>query len=1219
MVLSLAMASCAAPLSIFDPAADPAQLRAEAHLLRAKPATRAAGQRQLAWLCLLHAQDCGDLVQNGAAGMEPALPGHERVLAALLQALALQPDADIGRRAQAWWTTLDAAQLEQTAQADALATAAAEALAHLAVRDRRAVLATVAPHAQSAILTLQQGAPMQRWRRTAALGPLLATSGVRLADSAEPAAPTLRVQVDTQPLSRRLFTGLAALPAAPTADDRLAAQRIDLPLERTQQTLPAGLRGGRYLVPARDPGIYALRATFSSPTAARWFLVVQAPRPLRVWVGGRAWPHPHQPAAREVTGWIDAVAGQNQLDLALAVAGNGQALQLGLLAPQGAAQPQPQPPWPQAAQLAVAALLDADGPAGASLASLWPHAPLPAMVALDTAASLDSQKTAAAGVLDHVLDALGEHVDAQVDRAGKVRDAGNPALALQMLGTLGLPPMSPVTQGESRTLRPSPAAQRADIAFERATTMLALGLPDEAARLARAAVLAQTGDCAVFERALTLGLDSLNRALLRQLLLDAPSCPHEALLLAQAQALIGAQGAAQASWRAALQEPALALEATRRLQALQDADPTSEPLPPFPWARDRAASRWREAQRAEVRRDARAAQRALADLLTGTGIALEVRQQALQAGAAPPWQPFVRSGEALAAMPDDAELVQGAGSVYLLDQEIVVLLPGGGALRRVHQIVRILNDAAAEALGEVRVAEGADLEFARTLLPDGTIVLPAETADKETISLRAVSAGCAVEYAQTVYVAPEDPATGATRLGSFLLQATDGPVALAEVIVLVPKSVQADLTPSPLLAAPAVSSQGEFTVHTYRRSGLPRFRPEPRAVRAELAMPSLRITAQATLAGVIEPWNETLASFLELHDAELERWLAVGRALPQTTERWHKLAARLAKVVQNSHDGGQPGRPDSALANQKGDRASVLYTLARKLGEDACLVRVLPLGRGPASEPPDPAEYGLEVVRLRLGSRELWYDPALEGGLLDHLRAGLRGRQGLLVGCAQPPADPRVTLPLLGQDADKRRISVELEWFEDGSVTGHVHDVLSGSFATLVRSYLRDATDASRAELLQQVTGTSFGSLTVTYEGADGADDAPLTLRYAVSGAADATRKSALDLALYPDQLGQTYAGLPQRRTRLLFSHAIDTIARWTIHSAGKPCAAAPADVKVDDAVVQFVRTARLAGATVALEKVIRAAPIVVEPEDYRGIAAHLRALDAADSVRIER
>ena len=414
----------------------------------------------------------------------------------------------------------------------------------------------------------------------------------------------------------------------------------------------------------------------------------------------------------------------------------------------------------------------------------------------------------------------------------------------------------------------------------------------------------------------------------------------------------------------------------------------------------------------------------------------------------------------------------------------------------------------------------------------------------------------------------------------------------------------------------------DATERTFLRAlaALPRFRVESRAVHAEAAMPSLRVSAQATLASMTEPWNETLASFLGLHDEELERWLAVGRALPAGVVRWQKLAARLAKVVQNTHEGGQPGRPDSALANQKGDRAAILYTLARRLGEDVCLVRVLPLGRMPAGEPPDPEEWGLEVLRLRLAGREVWYDPALEGGLLDHLRAGLRGRQGLLVGCTQAPADVHVTLPTLGQGADQRRIEVDLEWLADGRVSAHVRDRLSGSLASLVRSYLRDASETTRTELLGQLTGASFGSLTVSFEGADGAsDEGPLTVRYAVSGPADPMRVHTLDLGLYADQLGQSYAGLAERRTRLLFSHAVDTELRWTIRSPGKAPSRIPADIHLEHAVVQYSRSAQLSGETVVLTKSVHAAPVIVETRDYATLAAELRSLDAADLVRLER
>ena len=64
---------------------------------------------------------------------------------------------------------------------------------------------------------------------------------------------------------------------------------------------------------------------------------------LRVWVDGQPWPDAQQPPAKQVTGWIAAAPGPHRIDLALAVSGNGQALQLGLVSADEEALPPPAP------------------------------------------------------------------------------------------------------------------------------------------------------------------------------------------------------------------------------------------------------------------------------------------------------------------------------------------------------------------------------------------------------------------------------------------------------------------------------------------------------------------------------------------------------------------------------------------------------------------------------------------------------------------------------------------------------------------------------------------------------------------------------------------------------------------------------------------------------------------------------------------------------------
>lgn len=1215
-LLGLLTACSGAPRAVWTPDLDVAEARRQAREMLQDPQQRAEGHQRLGWLCLLHGDGCADLPEHGRQ-VDPT-----RIEGALLRALALQGQADVTPRAQAWLAVLELGLAHPDGQGDALMTLGAEALSRLAVRDRQAVVQALT---SAAWQSLAVGGPEQRWRRTLALGPLLHATGQK--PTAGPRLRTpLHVVARVEPVSRRLHTGLQALgQQVPDALDlaldasrtgepsRAIREVVALPLQ--DPWLPEVLQTGRYLLPARDPGVYLLRADLAGEGPQ--VLLVRAPRGLKLWLDGQLLADSAQGRGRErlLRVAVDLPRGPHRLDLAVALAGNAETLDLDVL-PGQANLSEVLADWPEALRDVALALLEPEGPARIRLARQFGKGPAAALVSVDSAASLDSQHTATSTVLDRLLEAMPWHLDAQVDRVGKVREAGNPALAWQMLRQVADKPV-PSVRLEGQPVQA--AAGRADVALEKANVLLALGLNDEAALAALTATRLQPHDCEVLERALTLGMDAMERPLLRQVLAKAPQCPGHALPIALAQATVGdAEGARQTLTRA-LQQPAQAREAHGRLVAMADGQGATPPAAP-PWLDDPTTRTWRAAQHADLQHDHEKARAALGRLLTEPGHPLEARQRALQAGAAVPWQAFERAGEVLARKPDDPQLVQGASTAWLLDQEIVLLLPGGGALRRVHQIVRVLKDEAAETVGEVRVAEGADLEFARTLLPDGTVVLPAETADKETISLRAVEAGTAVEFAQLAYVPPDDPATGATRLPPFVLQASDGPTRLTEYVVLVPKGVQARFETSPVAPPVSVQQVPGFEVRVWRRQDVPRFRNEPRAVRPDLAVASVRTTAQADLGAVLGPWNETLAAWLDVRDDDLERWIDVARKLPEAT-RWQAMALRISQAITQLHEGGAPGRPDTAIQNGKGDRAALLYTLARRLGEDACLVRVLPLARLPGRDPPDPDDWGLQLVRIHRGSHDFWYDPGLEGGLTDHVRSGLRGRAGLLAGCAKTPEDPHVTVPRLGDGLDRRRISIDLQWKADGRVTATVRDVLQGSLAGLVRSWLIGSTEANRTEILQQLTGTGFAGFTLTWQDVVGVGDAPgapLTLVYQAVGAADPTRTHALELPVYADQLGQAYAGLADRRTRLLFSHSLDVTLDLDVHS-DLPLGPLPPPVDRGHALVEYHRSFTAQGTTAHLHKTLVARPAVVEPQDYPALARDLREIDAAESVRLER
>ena len=1198
--LLLLLAACSASLTALDPGVD-ATRRSEQLAARA-PDT--AGYVETAWLCLLHGQAC-DRLAPLPTGWQPE-PGAE-LAAELARALAAEGQTPVAPRLEAWLALAGTAAHELPTQgnrADRLLTVAVEALARLALRDHALVTGQLRLRAEEVQQWLTVGTAAERWRRQHALAQWQIGRGL---------AVPLQLALEPQPLSRRLFTGLELLPSP-------------LPATRTLRPLPPPLADDEaYLLPIRDVGVYRVRAQFAVGPQQPLLLRVVSPQPVRVWCDGRPLGRvaPGDADTRAET-WLDLPPGAHSLDLAVPVGRNGQPLVLALVAgPQAALAPPP--PWHATLDDVLQVLREPDSEAVARLSQRFPQAVLPTAAALARADLRDSETLPPAGAVDALLAHWQGHADAQLARVVHTRESGQPQLAWHSLQELQ-PPLALVDAPEPSVGPPL----RSDIELEWAMTYQALGLPDLAAAAAETAVQAAPGDCRALARALVVGQDTLNRPLIRRLL-DLPlRCPHDRLARAFAESMVGRLDDALQSLLVAQAEPVHAREASGL--ARLTAQTLHQPLPPRPvWGEDAQADFWQALQQAELAHDAAAVQTSLHSLLTAPNLPLEARQKAIQAGARPIWQPFLRDGEELAQLEVTDAFANGSATVWLLDQEIVQLLPEGGAIRRVHQVVRVREDAAADAVGEIRVGQGADLELARTILADGTLVLPAETDDKETISLRAVSAGTTVEFAQVAYEPPDDPATGATRLPLFHMQSSEAPVVLSEYIVLVPQGLDAQLDASVAAGPATVKPLGAFTAYVFGRTALPRVRNEPRAARPERVLPTVRAMARPSLAALLEPWNEALAAYVQSRDLTLRSWQATLAQVPESMARWQKLAARLALTVQTAHEGGPPGRPETALAEGKGDRAAVFYTLARQVGVDACLVRVLPLARLPAPDPLaahaplDPDDYGLELVRLRVPlprtatATEIWYDPGQDGGKLDHVRAGLRGRQGLLCGCATPPADPRVTIPPLGEGQDGRQIEVTLDWAEDGHLAGIVHEQLRGAVASSVRAFLR-GNGANDHELVQQLADGAFSGAALQLleiEGLSGEGD--IALAYEVTLAADRARADALDLDLWAEQLGQTYAQLPVRATPLLFSHTLDQQVTVRVRDATAAVHELPLDVALELANLRYSRRVRRDGATITVTRRLWSQPAVVPPAEYGAFAQSLRAIDAADRVRLRR
>lgn len=1216
--LALVLAACSAP-SVHDDRAPTATLVARAHeALQGDAAERAAGHRDLTWLCLLRGSGCADLAQHGRAALTANVAEQtpEALLETLtVRALALDGGLAVAERTHAWLDVAVAAttpQQQHKGLRELTLLAAARAVAVLHSRDPDTVAAVLRARGDDAGRLLEAGTATGRWLRLRALSAAVQDGDWPAAESAGNRWQVPQVRQAVQPLSSRAALAVARQTAADAAAPLGATQTLG-PQQQTL-TSPANRDRGAWALALTQAGAWRLEVALPTANAPQT-LLVKLPKALRAF-------------AQAAGQWVELTPQALTDDGVQALALPADATTVQLVTAFGVG--------PQVVEAAVVPTSDAEGWLRAPTALPLPRAlvaaltrltalpaagrsapqrPIDALAALQSALAervADAQAAVPSqDVLDLVLQVLPGHVEARLALVQRLLDDGNLSQAARWLAE------SPAPQLDAA----KPQPQRTDVLLATSAVRHAEGLVDLAARALDEAVARNPLRCGVQAVALQLGLDTLQREPLRRWLgLDAgrpvgnERCAQNRLLYANALRTLGQRDAAAQQLAAAAAHPQLAWGAAQL---------ASELGLPFDAALLPDAARWRAVEASWDGQSAETRQAALLQLLLDPVASLSLKERALAAGAQMPWGPLVRDGLELAAQPDDPRLVGGATQAWLLDQELVLLLPGGGAVRRVHQVLRVLTDAAAEAVGEVAVPEGAELELARTILSDGTVVQPAETADKSSVSLRMVEAGSAVEYAQTVFVPADDAVSAATRLPVFLFQATDAPVRLSEYAVIVPAGMQLQSEPTRWLPPAEIRPLANgMTAWIWRTGGLPPLPDEPRAVRADLARPAVRVTAQVNAQDYLDALDDTLLAWLPQRDAGLQTWLTATRAFPSTVKGLQLLSARLSRLTEYAHDGGPPGPPEAIAQSGKGDRATLFWWLARQRGLDACLVRVAPLARLPLRAPVDPNDYAMELVRVRLNGRDHWYDPGLEGGLIDHVRAGLRGRSGWLVGCAQsaPVAERSVEVPPLGEGKDTRRVAASLHWRADGSIQVQVHEQLHGAMAGALRQFFWQANPSTYKGLLQDLAGSSFPDTTGTLDDVEGLTElgGPVQLRYTLTAPAQSARQRQLALGLLPAGLGQTYAGLPRRSSQLLFGWGGDESLELHIRS-DSPLRNPSTQTAATEGPLQWQIRLQPTPVGATVTKRLRSTPAVIAPDAYPPFANALRQLDAAERLRLER
>ncbi|MCA9520147.1 MAG: hypothetical protein KC609_04220, partial [Myxococcales bacterium] len=194
---------------------------------------------------------------------------------------------------------------------------------------------------------------------------------------------------------------------------------------------------------------------------------------------------------------------------------------------------------------------------------------------------------------------------------------------------------------------------------------------------------------------------------------------------------------------------------------------------------------------------------------------------------------------------------------------------------------------------------------------------------------------------------------------------------------------------------------------------------------------------------------------------------------------------------------------------RRGNRALLLKLLLDRLSIPNVLALVRPFSRlmQPA-ELPDPSVFEHPVLRVRLGTRTIWLDPAWIGAPLGYLMPGLQGRPALLLSpFPRSPLDGSKT-PTLAQtprgsiDDEGRTIVAAGHLESSGQLALQVEERLRGRVAVSYRRFLLSRGHEQRRKAIERVLRVWFPEAKLRkLEILDlQRNEKPLRLRYHASG-----------------------------------------------------------------------------------------------------------------------
>ncbi len=485
----------------------------------------------------------------------------------------------------------------------------------------------------------------------------------------------------------------------------------------------------------------------------------------------------------------------------------------------------------------------------------------------------------------------------------------------------------------------------------------------------------------------------------------------------------------------------------------------------------------------------------------------------------------------LANAPPQKEYPQ-AGALILRCDERIEISPDNTLVSYLHYVVKILNERGKEDFSESHIEydstyEKVELEFARTIKPDGTVAQVGSRHIRDVskylnfplysnarmfiISFPEITEGASIEY--SLKVSRSQLINKKDFIMSYPVQA-DEPVIDANFVIRAPKNKIMHLRAinqrynsfgAPLAAQ--ISQEGEYVLYRWHFKDIPQIIPESNMPPGVLINPTILLSTFKNWQDIYE-WWWSLAKDKIKADASIKekvQSLIKNKVTPEAKVRalYNFCAQKIRYVaVEYGQAGYEPHKAEDIFRNKYGDckdQAILLTTMLKEAGFSAWPVLI-----------PTKDSYNLIqdfpslffdhcIAAVSLGEEIVFLDPTAETCAFGDLPEGDQGRQVLI--CKEDGYVIWPT-PLFGASHNRVTQDLKVTLRNDESMLAEKTILIQGAYDQAQRRWLLyTPPELIRQYLEEKIQGVSIGARLERYTVKNLEDpNTPVTLSYAFSG-----------------------------------------------------------------------------------------------------------------------